>query len=77
MNIKEVLDRIEAIVDDYLKNNPYTTNSEMISLTTPSFGKEEIMETIDSLLSTYDTKDKNSINLRTNSLKIFKFNSRF
>ena len=67
MNLKDALDRIESIVEKYLKDNPYAPNSKKISLTTPSFGKEEIMEAIDSLLSTFVTMGK----------KVYKFEAMF
>jgi len=67
MNIKEALDKIDEIVEEYLKKNPYGATSEKISLISPSFGKEEIMESIDSLLSTYVTMGK----------KVFKFEDMF
>ncbi|UJG44381.1 MAG: aminotransferase class I/II-fold pyridoxal phosphate-dependent enzyme [Candidatus Heimdallarchaeum endolithica] len=54
MDKKEAMKKIKPIIQEYFNSNDFTESSK-IKLVVPSYGEHEVLEVIDSLLSTYVT----------------------
>ena len=55
MNLEEALKQIKIIVEKYFTDNPPLDMGDKISLISPSYNEDEVLESIESLLSTYVT----------------------
>ena len=58
MNLEEALKEIKKIVELYFQDNPPDEMGSRIGLISPSYNEEEVIEAIESLLSTYVTMGK-------------------
>ena len=58
MNIEKAIKDIEKIVRRYFELNPVNKTDDKISLISPSYDADEVVEVIESLLSTYVTMGK-------------------
>ncbi len=67
MNIDEALSEIKKIVEKYFQANPPLDMGEKINLISPSYNEDEVVEAIESLLSTYVTMGK----------KVYSFEKKF
>jgi CDP-6-deoxy-D-xylo-4-hexulose-3-dehydrase len=67
MNLEEAIKEIKEIVEKYFKSNPPFEMNDNISLISPSYNEDEVIEAIESLLSTYVTMGE----------KVYEFEKKF